>query len=273
VNIYEKFFSLKTMWERKRADIIKIQKHFHNYTGKIFIVSDVHIPFFDDVAVKKFFEIIQIEKPSNLIIAGDLINLDRFSEFLKLNRSVSVKKEIEKSREFCNIITKYCRNIYYLQSNHELRISKYLSKRLGEDVSEDIFDLGFSLTNLLKYNNLSIIDNWWINIADVVIGHKEYGRFDIKNSMEKFINFFIPRIKNFNCAIAGHTHKQSKRFYNRILGIETGCLAKTQDYAIAANSLLYDVQYLGFVILKLFAGKTDFNETNFYTIKMEDYLL
>lgn len=274
MNRVKRLTSLLTLWDYKKVELETIKTKYKNFSGLVFVVSDVHIPFFDDIAVELFFNDVKKFKPKLIVIAGDLVNFDAFSKYQCLN-SEKADKEIEKAKIFCENLLKYCKDIIYIANNHEQRLEKLFIRLLGEEKAKQVFDLGFTFSKLLTYKNLKILSNWFLQIGDCIIAHPEVQSMVRARPVDWTIEYFEGRIKDFRCVLIGHTHKQSKIFRKKKLGIEIGSLAKIQDYVVSSrfNGYRVETQYLGYAQLYLVEGRTDINKTNFITLKFEDYLL
>lgn len=274
MNRVKQLTSLLTLWEQKKVELEYLKNKYKNFSGLIFVVSDIHIPFFDEVAVELFFEQLKQKKPKLLVIAGDLVNFDVFSKYQYTN-AADAKAEVDRAKLFCEMLLKYCNDIIYIASNHEQRFEKFLIRNLGVDEAKNIFELGFVFEKLLAYRNLKVLSNWFLQICDCIIAHPEVQSIVRARAVDWAIEYFEGRVKDFNCVLIGHTHKQSKIFRKKKLGIEIGALAKTQDYVLSSrfNGYRVDTQYLGYAEVFIEKGKVDINKTNFITLKFEDYIL
>jgi predicted phosphodiesterase len=273
-NKFEKLTELLTLWEQKKVEIKKIKEKYKNFTGKLVVISDLHIPFIDLKVFKKFLET-GLKNAKLLIIAGDFVNFDKFSRFIHINDIVSVKKEIDLANEYLETLCSYKIPIIYLKANHELRLEKFLYRTLPNDVATDLIDLGLSLSNFFEYKNLILVNNWFCQIGDVIVAHPEVNSIVRGRDVDWTIEFFESRISDFNCVIIGHTHRQIKMFRKGKLGVECGSMCKTLDYTVGSKFSGYrtEIQYLGYAYSVLKNGKCELNDTNFVTLKINDKIL
>jgi predicted phosphodiesterase len=275
VNKIEKLTSLLTLWEYKKTKLEQIKNKYKRITTKIGIISDLHIPFFDADIINEFIKFIKNQKIEIIVIAGDLVNFDAFSRYLHLDGVISADKEILLAKKVIEKFVELEKQIIYLKANHELRLEKFLIRNLGNSISEQLLNLGLSFENFFRYKNLDVIDNWWIQIGDCIIAHPEVNSIVRGRPVDWTIEYFETRVKDFNCVIIGHTHKQSKIFRKGKLGIEIGSACKTLDYTTDSKFSAYrtETQYKGFGIAELNKGKINFNNTDFVFVKNEEYLL
>lgn len=276
MNKLDVLVSFLTLWESKKQKLEEVSKKIGNLTSKIAVISDLHIPFIDLEVFEQFVDYVKKDRDIKIIvIAGDLVNFDKFSRYLHFNGVASAEKEISLAKRFVEKILDLDKQIIYILANHELRLEKFLIRNLGNDVSEDLIKLGLSFEKFFLYKNLSVINNWFIKIGSCIIGHPEVQSIVRGRAVDWTIEYFENRIKDFNCVMIGHTHKQSKIFRKNKLGIEIGCMCKTLDYTTDSkfNAYRSESQYKGFGVVKFVKGKVDFNETDFVYIKSEEYLL
>ena len=270
----DKLTELFTVWEFKKVQIEKIKEKYKNFSGKIVVISDLHIPFIDLEVFLRFLKE-GLKDARLLVIAGDLINFDQFSRFIHLDGIVSAKKEIDLATKYLETLCDYKIPIFLLKANHELRLEKFLHRNLSNEVAEDLIELGLKFENFFKFKNLFVIDNWFIQIGDVIIAHPEVNSIVRGRAIDWTIEYFEPRIKDFRCVVIGHTHRQCKIFRRGKLGVECGCMSKTLDYTVDSKFSGYrtETQYLGYACVVLKKGKVDFNKVNFISLKINDKIL
>jgi predicted phosphodiesterase len=273
-NKFEKLTELLTLWEQKKVEVKKIKEKYKNFTGKLVVISDLHIPFIDLSVFKKFLET-GLKNTKLVVIAGDFVNFDKFSRFIHIDGIVSAKKEIDLANKYLEILCSYKIPIIYLKANHELRLEKFLYRTLPNDIATDLVDLGLSLTNFFKYKNLILVNNWFCQIGDVIVAHPEVNSTVRGRAVDWTIEFFEERIRDFKCVIIGHTHKQFKMFRKGKLGIECGAMCKILDYTMDSKISSYrtEIQYLGYAYSILKKGKCELKETDFVTLSINNKIL
>jgi hypothetical protein len=116
-------FSLGTRWH----------KQWDNFT----VIGDLQLPTTDyDFAVlpalvaRKYHQ-----RPRNLIIAGDMFNMDAFSQYPAIVKLPDWKHEKEAARAILHLYLEVFDDIWFLSGNHEYRRLKALQ---GEDDIQDI---------------------------------------------------------------------------------------------------------------------------------------
>ena len=194
----------------------------HNYEKSLFL-SDLHIPFEDNNAIKIVKNFASCFKPEYIFLAGDIIDFYTISTFDKdPERINNLQSDIDKTYQFLlelrSILPKS--EIVYLEGNHENRLTRYLWKH------PEIANLrALTIENLLQLDSLNIK---YKTIRDTVLFHKflvEHGDIVRKHSgytargqMEK----------RGISGISGHTHRLGTHFHTDMSGdhvwVENGCL-------------------------------------------------
>lgn len=265
--------TLQWKWERAKKEYNQIKKAI-NLEGikRIVSISDLHVPFHDIEALN---EIVKREAGADiLVINGDLNDFYSLSRY-RQEFSINPLDEIQQTNKLIEELAKHFKQVIINQANHEMRLYNYLvdnATKLMEYLRER------KIEDYLEVEASNVITNnfWYIQIGDLVIGHSE--DFSAINPLKSVVNFIqyleIQNIfeKSFNAVILAHTHKQGKAFYRKKLGIEEGCLTQKPDYLFFDKTYVriskYDTWYMGYAFAELRDGKTDFNNTGFYNIKI-----
>lgn len=200
------------------------------------IISDIHVPYQDHVAVKIVTRMAHHFKPQNIIINGDAIDNVQLSRF---NHDpfepASLKSDIE---ELCTIIKdlqKYS-NVILIEGNHESRLNRYIN-----DKAPDLYGLlsmkGLINDNLdtkIKYVHTVPSESMLAWRDDLLIGHfniaRKYAGYTAKALVERFQTNVVQ----------AHTHRLSEyaiRAWDKTLrGFEGGCLCDLNpDYVMLPN--------------------------------------
>jgi predicted MPP superfamily phosphohydrolase len=206
-------------------------------TGKKCVVlSDIHFPFEDKVAIDLALSYIEKAKPDTVILNGDIMDCFTISKFDKDKaEGVTLKEEFKMTRDFLTKIETRVPNatLIFILGNHELRLRKYILRN-----AEALADL-VSFEELLRAS-----DRWQIvgksMVENYVIWHDYYiGHF---NRVSKFAAYTVKNIiadRGVNI-IQAHVHRlgmYSQTYFDRtVYGYEMGCLCTLNpSYAVTPN--------------------------------------
>ena len=137
---------------------------------KVIVGSDLHIPFQNKRAVSEFLEFVKVEQPDAVVLNGDIRDCHNFSTHLRdPNVEHFVRaKENQQVRNFLaqlwDSVKEGCA-LYYLEGNHEHRITKYIKRNapslwglpglsLPRILGLDEFDFNF-----IDYGKMLKLDN------------------------------------------------------------------------------------------------------------------
>jgi predicted phosphodiesterase len=122
------------------------------------------------------------------------------------------------------------------------------------------------------FANVHAIDEWWVQIGDVIYAHKEGATTlagqNARDAIDTFINWELSKqfgIKPFSVVVTGHSHKLVKLVYKSKLGIEPGSLASMpMPYMTSAKTKV--VQDNGYAFVTQRAGRAHWNECGFVAL-------
>ena len=143
----------KVVEERPRNPYNLPQSEEHLYEAfelnakRIFILSDIHIPYHSIDALSSAFDYAKKEKPDAILLNGDTLDFFSLSRFVKDPKARSFAQELNAFREFMDVLKKvFNAKIYFKVGNHEERYFHYLWMKAGElhGVEE------FELENIIK---------------------------------------------------------------------------------------------------------------------------
>ena len=98
-------------------------------TTKIVQINDIHIPFQDKETLRVLYKFLADFKPSQIVIAGDMLDFYELSSFDKdPKRKFCIQDEIDQCYEFLKELKKYCEEIHFIKGNHEDRLRRFLWK-------------------------------------------------------------------------------------------------------------------------------------------------
>ena len=201
----------------RQKEIIQLDETIKD--GKVAICSDIHFPFQDDSAVNAFLYYCRINKPTHIILAGDVIDCYKLSRFTK-GEGRNPYEEIKICRKFLEQLRKEneAAKIYYIIGNHETRLQTYVLSKAPElaCLIEDIFSIIKVEDFKIRGCSELLINNDFVVTHGKLLGNKA-GLSAIKEIE-----------KHYMSGASGHCHKIS-HFITRKAGrkfewFETGCL-------------------------------------------------
>lgn len=171
------------------------------------VLSDVHIPYHDDEAIKVALQTGKKEKVDTIILAGDILDCHALSFWMTDPRERKFKEELDQTRGFlCMLREKFpSATIVYKLGNHEERYEHYMISKAPEmlDISE------FSLDTLLWLDDLQIdlVDEKRIvKVGDLNIVHGHEWKGGATNPVNPARGLFL-RAKSYT--MCGHFHQAS----------------------------------------------------------------
>ena len=96
---------------------------------KTLIVADFHVPFHDKRLFELLLKFAAYYKPKKIFLPGDLIDCYTVSSFSKDPvRAGSLQKELDVARVMLGELHKVCKDITFIEGNHEYRVVTHLRK-------------------------------------------------------------------------------------------------------------------------------------------------
>jgi UDP-2,3-diacylglucosamine pyrophosphatase LpxH len=191
---------------------------------KAIVINDLHVPFHDYDVIKMVTQFIKDEKPDELFLNGDIVDMWEISRFTKDPRlGEDLKEEIEIAKEILSpmIIPKKTTWIF---GNHEFRFDKFLF-----DHAKALVGLkGLTLQSQMEMDKMGVLavdrsskENY-IDLGPIVIGHfnhvNKYSGYSAKNLLDKYNKSLIQ----------GHTHRGGTHYRTRMgnmqIAYENFCL-------------------------------------------------
>ena len=115
--------------------------------NKFVVISDLHIPYQDEEAIKAFLRFIKQNPVDTVILNGDILDMYDCSSFDKdPDRINSLQEELNLATKFFAKLRKMLpkAEIVFIKGNHEYRLERYLMKH------PELFSLeALKLPNLL----------------------------------------------------------------------------------------------------------------------------
>lgn len=230
---------------------------------RIGILSDIHFPYYDKVALEAAIRYLIDWKPDCIILNGDTIDMYQASNFERDPRQRSIKYEIDLTRSFLgelrDLFPKV--NIILKAGNHCERYEKKILQRLPEFLDLEWttleFALGLNQYGIKYVGNKRIIMAGHLNIAH---GHEFAKGFIAPVNVAR--GFYLKAKTN---VIAGHHHRISEHVETDINGKtvgawSTGCLCELNPHYMPINNWQH-----GFATVEIYGD--DFKVDNKKIIK------
>jgi len=226
---------------------------------KIAVLSDVHIPYHSIDALTACFDFIQAEKPSAILLNGDILDFYQLSRFGKDPRKRSVAHELQSAREFLDVLSQFGAKIYYKIGNHEERYQHYLMAKAPELLGVQEFELQHLLG--LNERGIDLIGDKRIikaNDLNIVHGH-EFGQ-SIFSPVNVARGLFL---RGKVSAMQGHNHQTSSHTEtdmngNMVTTWSLGCLCELNPAYLPINKWSH-----GFAMVDLSDNGKDFHVRNY----------
>jgi predicted phosphodiesterase len=207
--------------------------------SKIAVLSDIHIPYHDRVAVVTALKHAKRNGADTVLLNGDTVDFFSVSRWEKDPRKRNLAREIKTAREFIRTVRELFpkARIIFKVGNHEDRWESYLSVKAPELLSME----EFQLDSVLELNNSGVeyvAECRPIRLGRLNVMHGHEYKFAISNPVNAARGLFL-RAKAY--AMCGHFHQKSEHSENNVEGKSiatwsTGCLCDMHpDYAPLNN--------------------------------------
>jgi len=248
----------KNPWKLPESEETKYEP-FHIKEKKIAVLSDVHIPYHSVPALSAGLDFIQAEKPSAILLNGDILDFYQLSRFGKDPRKRSVAHELQSAREFLDVLSQFGAKIYYKIGNHEERYQNYLMMKAPELLGVQQFELQHLLG--LHDRGIDLIGDKRIikaNDLNIVHGH-EFGQ-SIFSPVNVARGLFL---RGKVSAMQGHNHQTSSHTEtdmngNMVTTWSLGCLCELNPAYLPINKWSH-----GFAMVDLSDNGKDFHVRNY----------
>jgi predicted phosphodiesterase len=194
---------------------------------KIAVLSDIHFPYHDEVALKIAIDYLVEYKPDTIILNGDILDFYGLSAFDKDPSKPKMREELEQGRWFISAMRQTFPNalIYYKIGNHEMRLERWLKLKAPEWLGNEEFEIPI----LLKFgeNRIHLVEKFTTIKAgnlNIIHGHEYKGGGTVNPARNMYL-------KTKASVICGHFHRKSEFLTTDIDGIvhgswSTGCLCE-----------------------------------------------
>jgi UDP-2,3-diacylglucosamine pyrophosphatase LpxH len=203
---------------------------------RVGVISDVHVPSHDKVAVEAALRFLKTKEIDTLIINGDFMDMYQISSHDKdPMRRITFGDELEEGRLILGQIRKFFGknvDIIYQEGNHEERYGRFLPKEMAGDKVR-----GSSIREQLdlhEHNILWVGDRRGINLGKLRVYHGHEMKAAGVNPTRSMI------MKAMHNVVIGHLHRQNALVKPRLDGGSvgawvTGCLCDLRPHYAVSN--------------------------------------
>lgn len=204
-------------------------------TKRLGVISDIHVPYHDEVALAATFDYFDRWKPDTILINGDFFDFYMISRFPKKKNRPTLKQELDLGKQLLkHIVRRYPKaKIVYKLGNHDERYEAFLW-----DCCPEIFEIASNAwRDVCGLNELGIevVDNQAIVMAGKLpILHGHELPKGIASPVNPARGAFL---RTSHPVLCGHFHQDSKHSNRPMIGSPdaawtTGCLCDlTPEYA------------------------------------------
>jgi len=206
---------------------------------KIGILSDIHFPYYDKVALTAAIKHLQKFEPDCIILNGDIIDCYQLSNFDRDPRKRKFSEELNILRGFIIQLRDLFPNarIIFKLGNHCERYERAILNRVPELIDLELF----TFANVISAKELGIeviTNKRLMKAGHLNIGHGHEFAKGFIQSVNPARGFFIKSKSNF---IGGHHHRTSEHVEQDINGKiiacwSTGCLSELNPHYCPINN-------------------------------------
>ena len=193
------------------------------------VLSDIHIPFHDPVALKVALEYAHGEC-DGVLLNGDTLDCYALSRFEKDPELVDFDGELDGAERLLDSLDSWgAKKIVFKIGNHEARLEKYLINKAPELLSSRRIRPRLSIESFLDLDKRGIqcvrsMDPIQVGKLCVLHGHEMGGGFSSPVNPARGLY-----LKGKECALIGHEHRTSEHTEQSMRGVtvttwSTGCL-------------------------------------------------
>lgn len=239
------------------------------------VVSDLHVPFSDPVALVEAVDWIKAQGASRLVCAGDFLDCYSLSRFTQYEHR-PIQEEFIEGRKILDYWSRVFASVWICEGNHEARERKHLAGQLTPELYQ-WFCQGSILERLATdMPNVNVIRrtiegqtmHWICQVGkDAIVGHPE--KFSViplrpADNFRKWLAEWheVLRICQPRLVLSGHTHQAGIVAGHEIV-VETGCLCRVQGYVLEPR-LYSKPQRHAATVFEQVNGVTDLNSIRQY---------
>lgn len=233
----------------------------HKITGdhKALVMGDLHVPYYDPLAVEIAVNNGKKHEVDLVILNGDTLDFFSISQWEKDPRERNFPQEIKSCQQFLGWLREQFpkARIIFKVGNHEERYEKYLIKKAPELLGIP----NFELCSILGFEDLGIelVDDMRpIKLNELVLLHGHEYRFSISNPVNPARGLYLRAKVN---ALTNHFHQASSHSEPNLEGkviscYSLGCLSELRPKYMPLNKWVH-----GFAIVEM-SGRKEFNVLN-----------
>jgi predicted phosphodiesterase len=236
---------------------------------KALLISDVHVPYHDKVALRCALQTGVEENVDCVILNGDIIDFYSISRWESDPRKRDLKREIEATKQLLGVIRTVFHDsrIYYKLGNHEERYNAFMIKRAPELLGIDAFEFA-SIMDLARFGITLIPSRCYGTFGKLPVLHgHEFGK-SFTSPVNPARGYWL-RAKS--TMIGGHYHKTSSHSERSLDNSEystfsLGCLCHLSPEYLPMNAWNH-----GFAIAEIVGENGEFELHNKKVIKGRVY--
>lgn len=239
---------------------------------KVFVVSDIHVPFTDEDKLQKAIE---LNRTADIVVVGgDFLDMYGCSRHRK-RTSVPHEVEIDNGVRLLEYLSETFPWVRIIRGNHDARALKKVQDLVPADLLY-LFDTEPLDLITRPFSNVEYTGEWWTQVNDTIIAHAErssaiegrpsvlLGEFFLTKGWAKRLKLQQPRV-----FVQAHTHQVSSVYREDIKYFESGCMIKTGTVAtqyVLDSTAVMRPPMNGFVSLVQYNGLTDFNSSREFVL-------
>lgn len=205
VKANKEFFGKETDFDMPESFALTYEPYLISQS-KVLILSDLHIPYQDNEAIKAALRFGKEKDVNCILINGDLIDFATISRHENDWRMRSVPEEFEAVRSFLKELRKHFHKakIVFKEGNHDERWEKFLFLKAPEIFDDSEFKLEVRL-KLAELNIDIVKDKLPVKIGklNVLHGHELNGSGGVNPARATFL-------KTIENVLIGHCHRSSQ---------------------------------------------------------------
>jgi len=238
----------------------KKRRHYDVVGTSVLILSDIHIPYHDELALGLAIEQGHRDNCDAIVINGDALDCHHLSDFVKDPKKRKFKDELYALRMFLAYLREEfpSAKIYYKEGNHEARYWKFMRVKAPELIDIDVFDFP-TLAHLDKHNITWVDGVSKLNIGGLSVFHgHEFGKQFIP-SVNVARGLYLKTKAN---SICGHHHQTAEHSERDVNGKVTTCWGMGCLSELSPDYNPYSRYNHGFAVVKRGQGK-EFSVRNY----------
>lgn len=249
---------------RKRSyGMLEYDEYLHSNAGvkeRILCISDAHVPFNLPVNIFSGYA----GTVDTIVFNGDILDCMSCSTYPKQFR-LGMDEELVAGRQYIIDVVNLIKpsKIVITVGNHELRLGRYLTDKLNEDVIsimptnplDQIIDLGFitrdarnkTCTHYEPLRNVLDVEiiydgSYYQKVGNVLFVHPIKYSSGMLKTTEGAVNYFLRVDRTFTALVLGHSHKVGSYIQGGIKMYEQGCVCDLNQFTYNDGKLVIPSQ-------------------------------